>query len=48
VFGDVEMRLSRTADAALDCVRAASAVKREKKKAKPAEQVSAELGVSSR
>jgi hypothetical protein len=40
------MRLSRTADAAPDCVRAASTVKREKKKTKPAE-VSAELGVSS-
>jgi hypothetical protein len=46
LFGDFP-RLSRTADATPDCVRVVSAVKREKKKTKPAEQVSAELGVSS-
>jgi len=39
--------LSRTADAAHHCVRAVLAVKRKKKKGSSADDVSAELGVSS-
>jgi hypothetical protein len=46
-FGEYELRLSRAADAARDCVRAALAVNGEREKDQVADQVSAELGVSS-